>query len=208
MTSLPLVLCRRWAGHNRWSKVRTVKGPRDADRGRLFQRLSLRLRAAVKDGGPDPALNAPLANMIEQCRASNMPKSSIEAAIEGALRPTASSPLLLQARAPQGVSLLLWVQSSDPRRSQRELSSILSRYGAALAAGVLHDFQQQGVVRVGRTDAMGQHVGQHVGLELALEVGAQDVREEEEEPSLVVRGGGIWGVMGQLWGSYGAAMGL
>ncbi|KAF1444577.1 Translational activator of cytochrome c oxidase 1, partial [Pygoscelis papua] len=74
-----------WAGHNRWSKVRNVKGPRDAARSRLFQRLSLLLRTAAREGGPDPALNAQLANVVEQCRAKNMPKASIEAAIHGAV---------------------------------------------------------------------------------------------------------------------------
>ncbi|NXT88349.1 TACO1 oxidase, partial [Anhinga rufa] len=36
------------------------------------------------EGGPDPALNIQLANVVEQCRAKNMPKASIEAAIHGA----------------------------------------------------------------------------------------------------------------------------
>ncbi|NWI23744.1 TACO1 oxidase, partial [Sula dactylatra] len=39
------------------------------------------------EGGPDPALNAQLANVVEQCRAKNMPKASIEAAIRGAVGP-------------------------------------------------------------------------------------------------------------------------
>ncbi|NWX22861.1 TACO1 oxidase, partial [Aegotheles bennettii] len=73
-----------WAGHNRWSKVKNVKGPRDLARSRLFQRLSVMLRAAAREGGPDPALNPQLANVVEQCRAKNMPKASIEAAIRGA----------------------------------------------------------------------------------------------------------------------------
>uniref|UniRef100_A0A803XK08 Uncharacterized protein n=1 Tax=Meleagris gallopavo TaxID=9103 RepID=A0A803XK08_MELGA len=35
------------AGHNRWSKVRHVKGQRDGQRAQLIQRLCGRLRAAV-----------------------------------------------------------------------------------------------------------------------------------------------------------------
>ncbi|XP_068280927.1 translational activator of cytochrome c oxidase 1 isoform X1 [Nyctibius grandis] len=81
-----------WAGHNRWSKVRNVKGPRDAARSRLFQRLSLMLRTAAREGGADPALNSQLANVVEQCRAKNMPKASIEAAIHGALGGSLSPP--------------------------------------------------------------------------------------------------------------------
>ncbi|NWW76838.1 TACO1 oxidase, partial [Climacteris rufus] len=75
---------RAMAGHNRWSKVRNVKGPRDAERSRLFQRLAQMLRAAAREGGPDPSLNPSLANVVEQCRARNMPKASIEAALRGA----------------------------------------------------------------------------------------------------------------------------
>ncbi|NXO03532.1 TACO1 oxidase, partial [Rhinopomastus cyanomelas] len=72
-----------WAGHNRWSKVRTIKGPRDAARSRLFQRLATLLRCAVREGGPDPSLNPQLASVLEQCRARNVPRATIQAAIHG-----------------------------------------------------------------------------------------------------------------------------
>ncbi|GCC16745.1 hypothetical protein chiPu_0020388 [Chiloscyllium punctatum] len=72
------------AGHNKWSKVKHVKGPKDAERSRMFAKFAIMLRFAVREGGPDPEFNTQLANIIEQCRARNMPKASIEAAIKGA----------------------------------------------------------------------------------------------------------------------------
>ncbi|NXR19109.1 TACO1 oxidase, partial [Cinclus mexicanus] len=69
------------AGHNRWSKVRNVKGPRDAERSRLFQRMTQMLRAAAREGGPEPALNPALAAVIQQCRDHNVPKATIEGAL-------------------------------------------------------------------------------------------------------------------------------
>lgn len=36
------------AGHNKWSKVRHIKGPKDAERSRIFSKLSLSIRLAVK----------------------------------------------------------------------------------------------------------------------------------------------------------------
>ncbi|NXH22087.1 TACO1 oxidase, partial [Bucco capensis] len=71
------------AGHSRWSKVRNVKGPRDAARSQLFQRLGMLLRNAARAGGPDPSLNPALAQVLQQCKAHNMPKVSIQAAIQG-----------------------------------------------------------------------------------------------------------------------------
>ncbi|KAM9207950.1 translational activator of cytochrome c oxidase 1 [Leptosomus discolor] len=182
----------RWAGHNRWSKVRNVKGPRDAARSRLFQRLSLLLRAAAREGGSDPALNAQLANVVEQCRAKNMPKASIEAAIHSVERSAlAGTRLLYEARGPGGSALLLEVLTDNPRRSQQDVRLILTRHGGTMAEGARHGFERKGVVRVGPRDLQGRPVSLEAALEAALEAGAQDVspdeeeeEEEEEEPAL------------------------
>ncbi|XP_067170990.1 translational activator of cytochrome c oxidase 1 [Apteryx mantelli] len=179
-----------WAGHNRWSKVRNVKGPRDAARSRLFQRLGMMLRAAAKEGGPDPALNAQLANVVEQCRAKNMPKASIEAALRGAEKASSSSSrLLYEARGPGGAALLLEVLTDNPRRSQQAVRLLLARHGGAMADGARHSFERKGVVRVAPRDRRGRPVSLEGALEAALDAGAQDVwededEEDEEEPAL------------------------
>ena len=36
------------AGHNKWSKVRHIKGPKDVERSRIFSKLCLNIRLAVK----------------------------------------------------------------------------------------------------------------------------------------------------------------
>lgn len=36
------------AGHNKWSKVRHIKGPKDMERSRIFSKLCLSIRLAVK----------------------------------------------------------------------------------------------------------------------------------------------------------------
>ncbi|NXK01278.1 TACO1 oxidase, partial [Corythaixoides concolor] len=181
-TGRPLHVGRpSWAGHNRWSKVRNVKGPRDAARSRLFQRLGLMLRSAAREGGPDPALNAQLANVVEQCRAKNMPKASIEAAIHGAERSAAATRMLYEARGPGGAALLLEVLTDNPRRSQQDVRHILNCHGGTMAEGSRHSFEQKGVVRVGPRDLRGRPVSLEAALEVALEAGAQDVCADEEE---------------------------
>ncbi|XP_005533874.2 PREDICTED: translational activator of cytochrome c oxidase 1 [Pseudopodoces humilis] len=52
LPGLPAGPGRAMAGHNRWSKVRNVKGPRDAERSRLFQRMAQLLRAAARGERP------------------------------------------------------------------------------------------------------------------------------------------------------------
>ncbi|XP_053825437.1 uncharacterized protein LOC128802912 [Vidua macroura] len=105
---------RAMAGHNRWSKVRNVKGPRDAERSRLWQKMARMLRAAAREGGPEPSLNPELAAVVAQCRSLNVPKATIEGAlrsarcrslnvpkatIEGALRSARLATVVAQCRS-------------------------------------------------------------------------------------------------------------
>ncbi|XP_032940431.1 translational activator of cytochrome c oxidase 1 [Catharus ustulatus] len=175
--AVPVPPGRSMAGHNRWSKVRNVKGPRDAERSRLFQRMSQLLRAAAREGGPEPSLNPALAAVIQQCRSHNMPKATIEGALRSVReRPAAVSRLLLEARGPGGSVLLLDVLTDNVRRCQAELKELLGHHGASLTTGVRHGFEPVGVVRVsGRTLAM------EAALEAAAVAGAQDVVAEDED---------------------------
>ncbi|XP_071657479.1 LOW QUALITY PROTEIN: translational activator of cytochrome c oxidase 1 [Patagioenas fasciata] len=200
----------RGAGHNRWSKVRNVKGPRDAQRSRTFQRLAMLLRSAAREGGPDPALNAQLANVVEQCRANNMPKATIAAAIQSAERPSPDTRLLCEARGPGGAAILLEIVTDDPRRSQRDVRLLLAQHGWVPAAdpgvregpgrpglrarppahrGALWEaprggFEEKGVVRVAPGDAQGRPLSLEGALETALDVGATDVEEDDEGAGL------------------------
>ncbi|XP_053789232.1 translational activator of cytochrome c oxidase 1 [Vidua chalybeata] len=85
---------RAMAGHNRWSKVRNVKGPRDAERSRLWQKMARMLRAAAREGGPEPSLNPELAAVVAQCRSLNVPKATIEGALRSARVMTTAHPEL------------------------------------------------------------------------------------------------------------------
>ncbi|XP_058716867.1 translational activator of cytochrome c oxidase 1 isoform X2 [Poecile atricapillus] len=174
LPGLPAGPGRAMAGHNRWSKVRNVKGPRDAERSRLFQRMAQLLRAAAREGGPDPAQNAALATALELCRKHNVPKNTVERALRE--RPAAGSRLLLGVRGPGGSALLLDVLTDNVRRSQAELRTLLGRHGSSLAEGVQHSFQAVGVVRVS-----GQAVAMEAALEAAAVAGAQDVVAEDED---------------------------
>jgi len=47
------------SGHSKWSSIKHKKGAADAKRGKLFSKLSRALIVAAREGGPDPAANAP-----------------------------------------------------------------------------------------------------------------------------------------------------
>lgn len=171
------------AGHNKWSKVRHIKGPKDTERSRVFSKLSLSIRLAVKEGGPNPELNSNLANILEVCRSKHMPKSTIEAALK--MEKTKDVYLLYEGRGPGGSSLLIEALSNSGSKCQSDIRHILNKNGGMMAEGARHSFDKKGVVVVGVEDREKNAVNLERALELAIEAGAEDVKEtEDEEKSL------------------------
>ncbi|XP_067825222.1 translational activator of cytochrome c oxidase 1-like [Heptranchias perlo] len=174
-----------YAGHNKWSKVKHIKGPKDAARSRMFAKFAIMIRFAVKEGGSNPEFNSQLANLIEQCRAKNMPKVSIEAAIKGA-KSKASTYLLYEGRGPGGSSLLIEVLTDNSSRSHQEIKSILNKNGGMMCDGARHCFERKGVVTVNGLDKDGHEIELERALELAIEAGAEDVQQAEDEEEKVI----------------------
>ncbi|XP_056404266.1 translational activator of cytochrome c oxidase 1 [Hyla sarda] len=168
------------AGHNKWSKVKHIKGPKDAARARLFAKLSMMIKVAVREGGPHPDFNPQLYQLIEQGRQRNMPKVSIEAAIKGADKSKPTSYALLQARGPGGCSLIIELLTDNTSRSFADLRLLLNKNGGT-PTDALHCFNKKGVVTTQTQDRDGKPVQMEQALDLAIQSGAEDVQEFQDE---------------------------
>lgn len=167
------------AGHNKWSKVRHIKGPKDTERSRIFSKLALSIRLAVKEGGPNPDLNSSLAHILEVCRNKHMPKSTIETALK--TEKTKDIYLLYECRGPGGSSLLIEALSSSGPKCLSDIKHILNKNGGMMAEGARHSFDKKGVIVIGVKDKEKKEVSLERALELAIEAGAEDVNETEDE---------------------------
>lgn len=167
------------AGHNKWSKVRHIKGPKDTERSRIFSKLSLSIRLAVKEGGPNPDLNSNLAHILEVCRNKHMPKATIEAALK--MEKTKDIYLLYEGRGPGGSSLLIEALSNSGPKCLSDIRHILNKNGGMMAEGARHSFDKKGVIVIGVKDKEKKEVNLERALELAIEAGAEDVSETEDE---------------------------
>ncbi|XP_041670926.1 translational activator of cytochrome c oxidase 1 [Cheilinus undulatus] len=168
--------CALCAGHNKWSKVRHIKGPKDDARARVFTKLGMMIKVAVKEGGSNPDMNINLAHIVEQCRSKNMPKASIEAAIRSAEKAKPTTLHMVEARGPGGCLLLIEVLTDNTSRSNQDIRRILLKNGGMLSEGARHNYNRRGVVVV-----PGQDLSMERALELAIEAGAEDVKETEDE---------------------------
>lgn len=167
------------AGHNKWSKVRHIKGPKDMERSRIFTKLTLSIRLAVKEGGPNPEYNSSLASILEVCRSKNMPKATIESALK--TEKNKGIYLLYEGRGPGGASLLIEALSNSSPKCHLDIKYILNKNGGMMAEGARHFFDKKGVVVVGVEDREKRAVNLERALELAIEAGAEDVKEDEDE---------------------------
>jgi YebC/PmpR family DNA-binding regulatory protein len=167
------------AGHSHWAKIKRAKGATDAKRGKIWSKIARKIIIAAKNGG-DPRDNLNLRYTIDEAKAANMPKDTIEKAIKkgtGELGAENYEPVTYEAYAPGGVAMIIEGLTNNPSRTAPDLRSILEKAGGNLAktGAVSFQFTKQGVITI-KSDA----VDEDKLMELALDAGAEDVRNEGE----------------------------
>lgn len=167
------------AGHSHWAKIKRAKGANDAKRGKIWSKIARKIIIAARSGG-DPRDNLNLRYTIDEAKAANMPRDTIEKAIKkgtGELGAENYETVTYEAYAPGGVALLIEGLTNNRSRTAPELRSILEKAGGNLAStgAVGFQFTKQGIVTI-KSDA----VDEEKLMDLALEAGADDVKDEGE----------------------------
>ena len=70
------------SGHSKFSNIKHKKEKNDAAKGKVFTIIGREIAVAVKEGGPDPANNSRLRDVIAKAKANNMPNDTIERGIK------------------------------------------------------------------------------------------------------------------------------
>lgn len=167
------------AGHSHWSKIKRAKGANDAKRGKIWSKIARKIIIAAKGGG-DPRDNLSLRYTIDEAKAVNMPKDTIEKAImkgTGELGGENYEAMTYEGYGPGGVAIIIDGLTNNRARTAPELRTIFERNGGNLATSgsVGFQFTKQGIIAI-KADA----VAEDKLLEVALDAGAEDVRNEGE----------------------------
>ena len=167
------------AGHSHWAKIKRAKGANDAKRGKIWSKIARKIIIAARNGG-DPRDNLNLRYTIDEAKAANMPRDTIEKAIKkgtGELGGENYESVTYEAYAPGGVAMMIEGLTNNPARTAPDLRSILEKAGGNLAksGAVAFQFTKQGVITI-KADA----VDEDKLMELALDAGAEDVKNEGE----------------------------
>lgn len=163
------------AGHNKWSKVKHIKGAADAKRGKIFSRLSREISIAARVGGGDIAMNARLRSAVANARAQNMPNDTIDRAIKkgtGEGGSAAIEEILYEGYAPGGVAVLVEAATDNKNRTAAEVRLIFTKNHGSLgtSGSVSYLFQRKGRIAVEAEGADEDAI-----LEAAIEAGADEM---------------------------------
>jgi YebC/PmpR family DNA-binding regulatory protein len=167
------------AGHSHWSKIKRAKGATDAKRGKVWSKIARKIIIAAKSGG-DPRDNLSLRYTIDEAKAANMPKDTIEKAImkgTGELGGENYEAAIYEGYAPGGIAIMIDALTNNRTRTAPELRSIFEKHGGNFAASgaVAFQFVKQGMISIKASSADEDKL-----LELGLEAGAEDVKNEGE----------------------------
>lgn len=125
---------------------------RSAKMSKAFSRFGKEISIAVKAGGPDPDSNSKLRVIIANCKAANMPKANIDAAIarSSSKQDKDLEEVVYEGKGPHGVALMIETATDNPTRTVANIRAIFNRNeGTMLNSGSLDFiFDRKGVFLV------------------------------------------------------------
>lgn len=169
------------SGHSKWNNIKNKKGKSDAERGKIFTKLGREILVAVKEGGPDPASNSKLRDVIAKCKANNMPNDNIDRSIKKAAGDgnTANyEDITYEGYGPNGVAIIIEAMTDNRNRTAGDVRHILDKFGGNLGTNgsVSWMFDKKGVILIEKSVKMTED---ELMME-AIEAGAENFEADED----------------------------
>lgn len=174
------------SGHSKWATIKRKKGKNDAEKGKVFTKISKEIFVAVRTGGgPDPDNNFRLKLIIQKAKANNMPNDNIQRSIQkaaGNSEANAFENLVYEGYGPAGVAVLCDILTDNRNRTASEIRYIFSRNGGSLGeTGCVNwMFDRKGRMIINMEDRDEDEM-----MMLALEAGADDFSSDGEEGEII-----------------------
>jgi YebC/PmpR family DNA-binding regulatory protein len=122
------------AGHSKWSKVKHKKAVSDAQKSKIFSKIVRLLNIEAKKSGGD-VISPGLKAAIEKAKAYNVPKDSIERAIQkgGSDNSNSTESIDYEAYGPGGVAIIIEALTDNRNKTAAEIKHILSKHSFSLS---------------------------------------------------------------------------
>lgn len=169
------------SGHSKWANIKRTKGKADAARGQIFTKIGREIVVAVKQGGPDPASNSKLRDVIAKARQNNMPNDNIQRSIKkasGELSNVNYEEVVYEGYGVGGSAVIVRCLTDNKNRTAGDVRHAFDKLGGSLGSTgcVSYMFDNKGILILQKTPTM---VEDEI-IEMCLEAEAEDVVDDED----------------------------
>lgn len=161
-----------------YRKARKLK--RWGNMSRTFTRIGKEITMAAKQGGADPDMNPRLRVLMQNAKAANMPKDTVERAIKKATEKDSSDykEIVYEGYGPHGIAIVVETATDNNQRTVANVRSYFNKHGGSLGTqgslSFLFDHKSIFHVKPGDTAALEE-------FELDLMDFEAELEAEEEE---------------------------
>ncbi len=176
------------SGHSKFANIKHKKEKNDAAKGKIFTKLGRELAVAVKEGGgPDPANNSRLRDVIAKAKANNMPNDTIDRNIKKAAGEGSGDNyehITYEGYGPNGTAIIVKTLTDNKNRTAANVRSAFTKGGGNVGTpgSVSYMFDKKGQIIIDKEEC---EMDADELMMAALDAGAEDFSEEEDSYEVI-----------------------
>ncbi|MCR4755487.1 MAG: YebC/PmpR family DNA-binding transcriptional regulator [Lachnospiraceae bacterium] len=175
------------SGHSKFANIKRKKEKNDNAKGKLFTMIGRELAVAVKEGGPDPANNFKLAQVIQKAKANNMPNETIERGIKKAAGEGGNvnyEHITYEGYGPSGTAIIVKALTDNKNRTAANVRNCFSKGGGNIGTPgcVSFMFDEKGQIIIDKEEC---DLSADDLMMIALDAGAEDFSDEDDSYEIV-----------------------
>ena len=170
------------SGHSKFANIKHKKEKNDAAKGKIFTIIGREIAIAVKEGGPDPANNSKLRDVIAKAKANNMPNDTIDRGIKKAAGDSGNvnyEQVTYEGYGPSGTAIIVKALTDNKNRTAANVRNAFSKGQGSIGTQgcVSYMFDEKGQIIIAKEDC---DMDADDLMMLALDAGADDFSEEDD----------------------------
>ena len=175
------------SGHSKFANIKHKKEKNDAAKGKIFTIIGREIAIAVKEGGPDPANNSKLRDVIAKAKSNNMPNDTIDRGIKKAAGDVNSvnyEHVTYEGYGPGGIAIIVEALTDNKNRTAANVRSAFTKGSGSIGTQgcVSYSFDQKGKIIIDKEEC---DLEADDLMMIALDAGAEDFTEEEDSYEIV-----------------------
>ncbi len=170
------------SGHSKFANIKHKKEKNDAAKGKMFTMIGRELAIAVKEGGPDPANNSKLRDVIAKAKANNMPNDTIDRGIKKAAGDSGNvnyEAVTYEGYGPGGTAIIVDALTDNKNRTAANVRNCFTKGQGSIGTQgcVSYMFDEKGQIIIDKEEC---EMEADDLMMSALDAGAEDFAEEDD----------------------------